>query len=121
MAFPLSPIVGDAIVDYLQHGRPQSSERAVFVRALAPHTPLGWKPISELTGRRLRRAGIAVHRPGSHTLRHTCVQRLVEAQFSLKAIGDYVGHSLPKSTEIYTKLDLEALRELALGEGEALL
>jgi site-specific recombinase XerD len=71
--------------------------------------------------RRLRRAGITVARAGSHTLRHTCVQRLVEAQFSLKAIGDYVGHSRPKSTEIYTKIDLEALRELSLGEGEAVL
>jgi site-specific recombinase XerD len=121
MIFPLSPIVGDAVADYLQHGRPQSNERAVFLRSLAPHTPLGWKPVSELTARRLRRAGIAVHRPGSHTLRHTCVQHLVEAQFSLKAIGDYVGHALPKSTEIYTKLDLEALRELALGDGEELL
>ena len=121
MAFPLSTVVGQAIADYLQHGRPQSKERVVFLRALAPHTPLGWKPISELTGRRLRRAGIAVPRPGSHTLRHTCIQRLVEAQFSLKAIGGYVGHSLPKSTEIYTKIDLEALRELALGEGEAIL
>jgi site-specific recombinase XerC len=45
----------------------------------------------------------------------------VEAGFSLKSIGDYVGHSHPKSTQIYTKLDLEALRELAFSDGEALL
>ncbi len=121
MAYPLSPMVGEAIVDYLQHGRVQSAERSVFLRACAPHTPLGWPAISQLTARRLRNAGIAVTRAGSHTLRHTCVQRLVEAQFSLKAIGDYVGHSLPKSTEIYTKVDLEALREIALGDGEEVL
>jgi hypothetical protein len=47
------------------------------------------------------------------------VQRLVEAQFPLKAIGDYIGHSRPKSTEIYTKIDLEGLRDVALGDGEA--
>jgi len=121
MAYPLSPIVGAAIIDYLRHGRPESTERAVFLRAFAPYTPLGWQAISQLTTNRLRKAGIAVARPGSHTLRHTCVQRLVEAQFSLKAIGDYVGHSLPKSTEIYTKIDLEALREMALGDGEDVL
>ena len=121
MVYPLSPIVGEAIVDYLQHGRPQSRERRVFLLARAPYTPLTWHAISNLTVRRLRRAGITVARAGSHTLRHTCVQRLVEAQFSLKAIGDYVGHSRPKSTEIYTKIDLEALRELSLGEGEAVL
>jgi site-specific recombinase XerD len=121
MAYPLSPIVGEAIVDYLQHGRVAGTQRAVLLRANAPHTPLGWPAISQMTARRLRNAGIVIARPGSHPLRHTCVQRLVEAQFSLKAIGDYVGHSLPQSTEIYAKIDLEALRELALGDGEGLL
>ena len=121
MAYPLSPIVGEAIVDYLQHGRGETAQRAVFLRANAPHTPLSWQSISQMTARRLRHADILIARPGSHTLRHTCVQRLVEAQFSLKAIGDYVGHSLPQSTEIYAKIDLEALRELALGDGEGLL
>lgn len=120
-AYPLSPVVGEAIVDYLQHGRVQSPERVVFLRAFAPYTPLRWKAISELTGRRLRKAGIGVARPGAHTLRYTCVQRLVETRFSLKSIGDYVGHSLPQSTEIYTKIDLEALREMALGDGEDVL
>jgi site-specific recombinase XerD len=48
------------------------------------------------------------------------VQRLVDAQLSLKEIGDYVGHRHPKSTEIYTKIDIEALREVAIGDGEAL-
>lgn len=120
-AFPLSPIVGEAIIDYLQHGRPESGERAIFLRAAAPHTPVRWKVISEQTGRCIRRVGINVARPGSHTLRHTCVQRLVEAQFPLKAIGDFVGHSRPKSTEIYAKIDIEGLREVALGDGEAVL
>jgi site-specific recombinase XerD len=121
MVYPLSAVVGEAIVDYLQHGRPPSTERALFLRTSAPHTALGWQAISQCTGRRLHNAGIAVARPGSHTLRHTCVQRLVEAQFSLKAIGDYVGHSLPQSTAVYAKVDLEALRELALGDGEEVL
>jgi len=121
MVYPLSSVVGEAIVDYLRHARPQSEERALFLRACAPHTPLGWPAISQCVTRRLRNAGIVVARAGSHTLRHTCVQHLVEAHFSLKAIGDYVGHSLPKSTAIYAKVNLEALREVALGDGEDVL
>ena len=35
-AFPLSAVVGEALVDYLRHGRPPSSDRHVFFRALAP-------------------------------------------------------------------------------------
>jgi len=63
-------------------------------------------------------AGVTVARAGSHTLRHTCVQRLVDAHFSLKTIGDYVGHRSPDSTMIYTKVDLEALRHIAEVCGE---
>jgi site-specific recombinase XerD len=48
------------------------------------------------------------------------VQRLVDTQFSLKTIGDYVGHRSTQSTKIYTKVNLAALREVAMGNGEAL-
>ena len=41
--------------------------------------------------------------PGSHTLRHACVQRLVDAGFPLKTVGDYVGHRSPSSTMIYAE------------------
>ena len=119
-AFPLSAIVGGAIVDYLRDGRPASCERALFLQAQAPFRPAGFRVISDCATRRLRNAGIQVARPGSHTLRHSCVQHLVEAQFPLKAIGDYLGHRRSKSTEVYAKLDLDALREVALGDGEEL-
>ena len=39
----------------------------------------------------------------------------------LKAIGDYLGHRSPEATEVYTKVQIEALREVALGDGEAVL
>jgi hypothetical protein len=38
----------------------------------------------------------------------------------LLTIGDYVGHRSPESTRIYTKVAIEALREVAMGDGEAL-
>jgi site-specific recombinase XerD len=119
-AFPLSPIVGNAIVDYLQHGRPKCSQPILFLCASAPHKPVNSAVVSQRVTHYLHKAKVQVHRPGSHSLRHTCVQRLVDAQLSLKEIGDYVGHRHPKSTEIYTKIDIEALREVAIGDGEAL-
>ena len=36
-------------------------------------------------------------------------------------IGDYVGHKSPDSTRVYAKVDIESLREMALGLGEDLL
>jgi integrase/recombinase XerD len=120
-AFPLSTAVGAALVDYLQHGRPQSTERQVFFRAAAPVRPVGAAAVSAIARHYLIKAGIAVPRPGSHTLRHTAVQRLVDADFPLKTIGDFVGHRSPRSTEVYAKVAIEPLREVALGHGEEVL
>jgi len=120
-AYPLSSVVGNAIVEYLQKARPQTDDRHIFFRVLAPRRPLTANAISGRSTHYLHKAGIPVARPGSHTLRHTCVQRLVDAQFPLKTIGDYVGHRSPSSTEIYTKVDIETLREVALGYGEDIL
>ncbi len=119
-AYPLSSLVGEAIVDYLRHGRPETSDRHLFFRVLAPPTPYTYSAISGRVSHYLRKAGIQVHRSGSHTLRHTCVQRLIDSGFSLKSIGDYVGHRSTSSTEIYTKVSIEALREVAMGDGEVI-
>lgn len=120
-AFPLSVVVGQALLDYLQHGRPISTDRRMFFRATAPRQPITAAAVSSRTRHYLLKAGINVPRPGSHTLRHTAVQHLVDANFSLKTIGDFVGHRSARSTEVYAKVDIEALREVALGDGEEVL
>jgi integrase/recombinase XerD len=120
-AYPLSPIVGGAIVDYLKNGRPQKADRRVFYRVMAPWEPMTASGVSTRASHYLHKAGVPVARPGSHTLRHTCVQRLIDAHFPLKTIGDYVGHGSPDSTAIYAKVAVESLREIALGDGEEVL
>lgn len=120
-AYPLSPIVGQAILDYLKLGRPQTADRHIFFRTLAPQAAMTHSAVSSTASHYLRKAGIAVSRAGSHTLRHTCVQRLVDADVSLKVIGDYVGHRVPAATRIYTKIAIEPLREVACGDGEEVL
>ena len=67
-AFPLSKFVGEAIVDYLQHGRPQTSDRHMFFRAVAPVRPIGTAAVSSCARRYLVAAAIEVPRRGSHTL-----------------------------------------------------
>lgn len=120
-AFPLSAVVGEALLDYLRHGRPSSEDRHVFFRAVAPRRPVGAAAVSSMARHYLLTAGVEVPRPGSHTLRHSAVQRLVDANFDLKTIGDFVGHRSPRSTEVYAKVAVEALRQVALGDGEAVL
>jgi site-specific recombinase XerD len=120
-AFPLSAVVGEALLDYLRRGRPETADRHVFFRAAAPRRPIGAAAVSSLSRSYLLKAGVDVPRPGSHTLRHSAVQRLVDANFDLKTIGDFVGHRSARSTEVYAKVAVEALREVALGDGEEVL
>ena len=120
-AYPLTPEVGDAVLDYLRRGRPETPDRRIFFHITAPRRAITHKVVSSRAKVYLRKAGITVPRPGSHTLRHSCAQRLVDAEFSLKVIGDFLGHRHAASTRIYSKVAIEALREVALGDGEAIL
>jgi len=119
--YPLSAAVGAAIVDYLKNGRPSTTYREVFMRSCAPLAPIGSSGVITRAAHFIRKAGISVPRAGSHVLRHSCVQRLLNAHFSLKHIGDYVGHRSASSTQIYGKIAVEQLREVALGDGEDVL
>jgi len=119
-AYPLSSVVGEAILDYLKNARPHTEERRLFFRVVAPIRPVTAVTVANQATQYLRKAGIHVRRPGSHTLRHTCVQRLVDAEFNFKVIGDYVGHASPSSTRIYSKVDVETLRTVALDHEELL-
>jgi integrase/recombinase XerD len=119
--YPLTSEVGEAVLDYLRHGRPETPDRRIFFRIAAPRAAITHTVVSVRAKTYLRKAGITVSRPGSHTLWHSCAQRLVDADFSLKVIGDFLGHRHPTSTRIYSKVAIEALREVALGDGEAVL
>jgi integrase len=119
--YPLSAAVGEAIITYLRRDRPAVDDRHLFLLTKAPYSPTTHHVISNRVSERLHAVGITVARAGSHTLRHTCVQRLVEADMPFKTIGDYVGHSSPKSTLVYGKVALHKLRQLTLGEAEDML
>jgi site-specific recombinase XerD len=119
--YPLTAAAGLAVIEYLRKGRPPCADRRLFRGVCAPFAAVEHHTVSHRATHCLRRADIRVRRAGSHTLRHSCVQRLVEGDFDLKAIGDFVGHRVPESTQIYSKVSVEKLREVAIARGEAAL
>jgi site-specific recombinase XerD len=119
--YPLAAPVGEAIIDYLRNARPQCTDRHLFVSLTAPFRGVGHWAMSTRASVYLRRAGIRVRRPGSHTFRHSCVQRLIEADMPFKQIGDYVGHRSDAATQVYAKVALHKLRALTLGDAEDVL
>lgn len=119
--WPLSQEVGQAILDYLQYGRPTDYGRAVFFTARAPIRPLDRKALGKIVHDRLAGIGVVTGRRGPHALRHAAAQHLLDRGMSMKVIGDFLGHRDPTSTAIYAKVDLAALREVAALDLEALL
>ena len=111
--FPLSQAVGQAIVRYLLEVRPRRPERALFFTLSAPIRPLSRTAPGTMVRRRIDEAGIAAARRGTHALRHSAAQHLLDRGVSMKVIGDYLGHRSPRSTKTYARFDLNALREVA--------
>jgi len=111
--YPLDVSVGNAIAQYLRHGRPLSNSRALFLTVQAPFRPLSQGTLASLVGHRLARVVSAKKGLSPHALRHACARHLVDAGLTLKEIGDHLGHRCPEATRIYAKVDLQALRLVA--------
>ena len=112
---PLPPSVGQAIADYLRHGRLKTAERRIFVcHRFRIGDALGVLSAKTAIGRALKRAGITPGPSGSHILRHTAATRMLRNGATLKEIADVLGHRRIETTAIYAKVDLKALAEVAL-------
>jgi site-specific recombinase XerD len=112
---PLTPEVGKAIARYLRHDRPRCDCRRVFLRARAPYIALSdTQAITSLVRRALKKAGIESARKGAHLLRHSLATDMLRHGASLNEIGELLRHRSPNSTAVYAKVELTALRPLAL-------
>lgn len=111
--YPLVPCVGESILRYLEHARPPSSYREVFLTLKAPIRPISPSGLSTMVADRLHALDIRSLRYGPHALRHACATRLVAQGLSLKEIGDHLGHRSVYSTRTYAKVDLAGLRAVA--------
>ena len=111
---PLPHDVGEALAGYLREGRPRCSTRRLFVRSRAPHVGFSSSmAVCNVVQRALKRAGIESAFKGAHLLRHSLATRMLRHGASLEDIGQILRHRHPETTQIYAKLDLEALRGLA--------
>jgi len=114
LSVPLPADVGNAIIDYMQHGRPRTDYREVFLRALAPY-----EPITNIDGVIRKYQVKADVRPSSsergfRSLRHTLATRLLEAETPLEVISGLLGHASGDTTLLYTKVEIAGLRGVAL-------
>lgn len=113
---PLLPAVGNALLEYLQKGRPKTPARAIFIVDHAPYQPfqrgscLYWLVRNRLIAAGVDRQG----KRGPHAFRHARAVSLLRAAVPAKEIGDILGHRSASSTAAYLKLATEDLRAVAL-------
>jgi site-specific recombinase XerD len=112
---PLPEDVGEALIEYLRHGRPRYKGRTVFLTVDPPYRPLvSSAPISILAKQAVERSGVQTARPGAHVFRHTVATHMVCGGASFKSVSDVLGHRTLAVTGIYAKLDLASLAKIAL-------
>jgi site-specific recombinase XerD len=122
LQLPLTEEVGEALIDYLRSGRPQTDRREVFLKLNPPFAPFSennhlyqipthWRTLAGIEFQSKRRCGL-------HSLRHTLATQLLRAETPFHVISEILGHATTASTLIYAKADVEALRSAALDTEE---
>jgi integrase/recombinase XerD len=111
---PLPEDVGDAILHYLQHGRPEATTEYVFMTVLAPIMPITRQTVGKAVARAIRRTGIAAPSRGTHLLRHSVATSMLREGISLSAIGVLLRHASIETTAVYAKVDTDLLQEVAM-------
>jgi integrase/recombinase XerD len=117
LVLPLSNAIGNAIIDYLRYGRPQSDVCEVFLTAAAPYRPFfSGGGICSIVRESFRKSGIKPtgRKQGSHSLRFSLGKRLLEAKTPLPIISAIYGHASTETTMRYIGIDRQALRQCAL-------
>jgi site-specific recombinase XerD len=122
LCLPMTEEVGEALIDYLKSGRPQTAHRELFLRAQPPFTPFAgdghfyqivkyWRELAGIRFPGKQHAGL-------HSLRHTLATKLLREHTPMHVISEILGHATTAATMIYAKADVESLRGAALDTEE---
>ena len=110
---PLPQATGSAIAAYLRSERPQTANRRVFVRHVAPvDEPVGPDVVRRAVREAYRRCGLPYTRV--HILRHTLAGRLLNTGGTLKEVADVLRHRELDTSMIYAKVDIGRLSAVAM-------
>lgn len=118
LTLPLPEDVGNAIIDYLQNGRPQSDVQNIFIRHQPPFVEFNqYNRLHATFSNYVYKAGIDVSPDksrGMHSLRHSLAVEMLRREVPLPVIQEVLGHKDPATTANYLRVDIEQLRNCAL-------
>jgi site-specific recombinase XerD len=109
---PLPQDVGDAMLEYLHSARPSAKTPHVFLRVIAPWTPVTRCVVQHAAAEAIQRAGVEAPSFGAHVLRHSAATALLRQGASLQVIGEVLRHCSVETTAHYAKIDTGLLYEV---------
>jgi len=111
---PLPADVARALARYVKTARTPGQCREVFLRFMAPAGGITRIAVGGVARAAFLRAGFKGASLGAHTFRHSLASELLRQGASLPQIGRILRHRDPSTTAIYAKVDMKALRPLAM-------
>jgi integrase len=99
---------------YLRRHRPQGVCPELFLRAISPMHALRRTGVSDVFYTRAAKSGLPLDGYCAYSLRHSFAMRLFQQGVGVKAIGDLLGHRSLEATCVYLRLNIAALRTVAL-------
>jgi integrase len=118
LALPLSPIVGNAIFDYITVERPANNDEHIFLSKRNPHFPLTARGIGTVINGVMKKASIRQNpddRKGTHIFRHHAATSMLEKGVPRPVITHALGHTAPDSLDTYLYADFVHLKECSIG------
>ena len=117
--FPLLATIGNAIIDYLKFGRPDTdvAELIVSFENSNKGKPLSSPAIHSIVTKYMKRAGIQNwenKKHGPHAMRHSLATNLLKKNIAMPIISTVMGHQSTETTKIYLSVDYEKLKSCAL-------
>jgi integrase len=114
LLLPLSKQTVWLLRRYLREGRSESELPQLFLRARRPTGGLRHYAVCDLFYKRAAQSELPLKGYSSYSLRHSFAMRLLKRGVGVKAIGDLLGHRSLEATCVYLRLDIAALRSVAL-------
>jgi site-specific recombinase XerD len=116
LELPLLSEIGNAIIDYLKHGRPVSQDSNCFIHVQSPYDRIHTSDLGNLVRRYITLAGInySNRKHGPHAFRHCFASALLKEKVPLPVISEALGHKNLASTMFYLRIDINSLRKCAL-------
>ena len=114
---PLPQDVGDALLAYLDTGRPRVQSDHIFLRSMAPFKPFtgaqAGHAVTHIARTALKRAGVQPPIGGAHVFRHTAACQMLRQDVALEDIAAVLRHRSIETTALYAKVDLRLLAQVA--------